>query len=160
MENFMPVLSKGSHIKPSQGACVMEMVSFLAGEEWSDTPDCSNRRITIAAQLVNDNVENRNRHLILKDFDRLFNTALSVEDDTKFALALADYFGAPPNSIIIELSGSKLKQVEKNDSFEDLIDFKMLDTLTKILNVYDEVFGRKDVKSQDLNPLKALKIGS
>lgn len=30
--DFLPVLSKGDHKSPSEGACFMEYASFLAGE--------------------------------------------------------------------------------------------------------------------------------
>ena len=42
LEDFGPfTLSSGAHDGPEDGMCVMEMVSFLAGEEWSDTPTCA-----------------------------------------------------------------------------------------------------------------------
>lgn len=37
----VPVLSHGRHRNPKQGACFMEMASFLAGERWSDSPRCT-----------------------------------------------------------------------------------------------------------------------
>lgn len=34
------VLKHGSHRSLEEGACVMEAVSYLAGEPWSDRPEC------------------------------------------------------------------------------------------------------------------------
>ena len=37
----MPQLSRGKHRSPKTGACFMEFASFLAGEPWSDSPQCT-----------------------------------------------------------------------------------------------------------------------
>ena len=34
------ILGKGGH-DPSTGACVMEAAAYIAGEDWSDHPDCT-----------------------------------------------------------------------------------------------------------------------
>ena len=34
-------LSRGKHASPRSGACVMELASMLAGEPFSDRPDCA-----------------------------------------------------------------------------------------------------------------------
>lgn len=47
-------LSQGSHKGPQSGMCVMEMASFLNGEEWSDTPECVCPVIGRFCQGVND----------------------------------------------------------------------------------------------------------
>lgn len=52
----MPVLDAGSHHSPEAGACVMEYVSVIAGEEWSDMPTCTHPVLARAAQVVNDTV--------------------------------------------------------------------------------------------------------
>ena len=36
-------LSRGKHDSPDEGACVMELASMLAGEDFSDHPDRSAR---------------------------------------------------------------------------------------------------------------------
>ena len=50
----MPVLSRGKHRNPRKGACFMEMVSFLAGQRWSDHPGCTHPLLAEMARLVND----------------------------------------------------------------------------------------------------------
>jgi len=50
---LMPVLSRGKHRNPRRGACFMEMVSFLAGERWSDHPACTHPLLAEMARLVN-----------------------------------------------------------------------------------------------------------
>jgi hypothetical protein len=50
----LPTLAAGSH-KPGEGkACVMEYVSLLAGEDWTDLPECTHPLLAVVAQTVND----------------------------------------------------------------------------------------------------------
>ena len=53
----LPVLEVGRHRRPEHGACVMEYVSVLAGEPWSDAPECTDRALGDLARRVNDDVE-------------------------------------------------------------------------------------------------------
>jgi hypothetical protein len=69
--DFLPVLSRSSHLNPDEGACVMEMVSFLAGEKWSDSPNCVLPVLQTIAITVNDWVSDDNRNriaLLIPDF--------------------------------------------------------------------------------------------
>jgi hypothetical protein len=52
--DVMPVLSRGSHRNPRRGACFMEMASYLAGERWSDHPECTHPLLAAVARNVND----------------------------------------------------------------------------------------------------------
>jgi hypothetical protein len=58
---LMPVLSRGKHRNLRRGACFMEMVSFLAGQRWSDHPGCTHPLLAEMARLVNDNVTDQLR---------------------------------------------------------------------------------------------------
>ena len=82
--SIMPVLSAGAHAGPEDGACVMEMVSYLAGEAWTDTPSCTYRPLARAAQVVNDRLRDEDRHLLVPLIGRLFGTTAPVSD-TAFA---------------------------------------------------------------------------
>lgn len=72
---FLPVLSHGAHDEPEQGACVMEMVSFLAGENFTDKPKCVARSIRIEAISINDLVSDDNRNAIALLIPRFMNTS-------------------------------------------------------------------------------------
>jgi hypothetical protein len=52
--DFVPILSRGRHRRPSKGACFMELASFLAGEKWSDHPRCTHPLLGTLARAVND----------------------------------------------------------------------------------------------------------
>src|SRR6266566_5137081 len=51
---LVPILSQGKHRSPRKGACFMELVSYLAGERWSDHPACTHPLLAAAARDVND----------------------------------------------------------------------------------------------------------
>lgn len=63
-------LKRGSHKSLKEGACVMEMVSYVAGEKWSDSPACTSPVLSAYARHVNDNLDDGGRQalkpLILK----------------------------------------------------------------------------------------------
>jgi hypothetical protein len=50
----LPILSRGKHRNPRKGACLMELVSYLAGERWSDQPSCTHPLLGRLARHVND----------------------------------------------------------------------------------------------------------
>ncbi|HEX6077222.1 MAG TPA: hypothetical protein VFZ32_18420 [Micromonosporaceae bacterium] len=51
---LVPLLSRGKHRSPRKGACFMELASYLAGERWSDHPECTHPLLAAVARLVND----------------------------------------------------------------------------------------------------------
>jgi hypothetical protein len=59
---IVPLLSRGKHRNPRKGACFMELVSFLAGERWSDHPACTHPLLGSLARLVNDYTTDARRH--------------------------------------------------------------------------------------------------
>jgi hypothetical protein len=54
--DIVPVLSRGKHRNPRKGSCFMEFASYLAGERWSDHPDCTHPLLAALARDVNDNI--------------------------------------------------------------------------------------------------------
>lgn len=57
----MPILSAGRHRSPRQGACFMELASYLAGERWSDHPACTHSTLAHLARMVNDRTSDAGR---------------------------------------------------------------------------------------------------
>src|SRR5215469_12882291 len=51
---LVPVLSRGRHRSPRQGACFMELASYLAGERWNAYPVCTHPLLAALARDVND----------------------------------------------------------------------------------------------------------
>jgi hypothetical protein len=64
LPDTVPVLTRGKHRNPRKGACFMEFASLLAGEPWSDHPDCTHPLLAALARDVNDHVGDEARREI------------------------------------------------------------------------------------------------
>lgn len=67
----MPVLSRGKHRSPRTGACFMEFASYLAGEPWSDSPQCTDPMLAHLARAVNDQLSDVRRAGIATEIPRV-----------------------------------------------------------------------------------------
>ncbi len=59
-------LSRGSHSSPQEGLCILEMVSWFAGEKHSDKPDCACPVLGAYAINLNDRMPDDVRDRLLK----------------------------------------------------------------------------------------------
>ncbi len=62
----IPVLDGGAHDDLSKGACVMEAVAYVAGEPWSDHPQCVCPVIGDFLRLWNDGLSDDERDTLLR----------------------------------------------------------------------------------------------
>jgi hypothetical protein len=67
----MPRLSRGRHRSAKTGACFMEFASYLAGEQWSDSPQCTDPLLSHLARAVNDQLSDARRDEIAPDIPRV-----------------------------------------------------------------------------------------
>ena len=72
--DFLPTLSHGAHDSDAGEACVMEYVSLLAGEEWSDRPECTHPILAHEARTTNDLLLDHDRPRLVPLVGRLFGT--------------------------------------------------------------------------------------
>jgi hypothetical protein len=75
MQEPLPRLARGRHKAAGHEACVMELVSFLNEEEWSDHPHCVQPVLAAAARAVNDRVSDEGRQRLVDLAPRLAGTA-------------------------------------------------------------------------------------
>jgi hypothetical protein len=68
---LMPHLAAGAHRSPRRGACFMEFASYLAGERWSDHPDCTDPVLAALARGVNDHLSDVRRDEIVAHIPRV-----------------------------------------------------------------------------------------
>jgi hypothetical protein len=68
---LMPQLSAGAHRTPRRGACFMEFASYLAGERWSDHPECTDPVLAALARGVNDGVSDARREELVTHIPRV-----------------------------------------------------------------------------------------
>ncbi|MGH3099299.1 MAG: hypothetical protein ACRDMV_25240 [Streptosporangiales bacterium] len=73
--DLLPILSRGVHKTPKDGACLMEYASLLAGEDWSDHPPCIHPVLAEMARTVNDRLDDDQRQNLLPLVPRLIGTA-------------------------------------------------------------------------------------
>jgi hypothetical protein len=74
LPDALPSLSAGSHNADQGEACVMEYVSLLAGEEWSDRPECTHPLLAHEARTTNDLLREGDRTKLVPLIGRLFGT--------------------------------------------------------------------------------------
>lgn len=67
-------LSGGSHSTPADGRCAMEWVSYLAGEEHTDTPRCVDHFLNALGQTLNDCFNDENRQRLRPYLARMIGT--------------------------------------------------------------------------------------
>lgn len=82
----MPTLALGGHREGEGEACVMEYVSIIAGEKFSDSPKCTWRPLKSVAIEVNDTLRDEERHLLIPFITRLINTPPPATRDEQDAL--------------------------------------------------------------------------
>jgi hypothetical protein len=63
--DIMPILSAGGHDSPAEGACVMEYQALLAGEPFSDNPQCVDEALCGWMISVNDTMADQDRHRLV-----------------------------------------------------------------------------------------------
>lgn len=68
---LVPTLSAGRHRSARKGACFMEFASYLAGERWSDHPNCTDPTLGTLARAVNDTVRDSRRGELISDIPRV-----------------------------------------------------------------------------------------
>ncbi len=83
--DFLPTLSAGAHDADGGEACVMEYVSLLAGEQWSDRPECTHPILAHEARTTNDLLRGADRPRLVPLIGRLFGT---TEDSPGIRAAL------------------------------------------------------------------------
>src|SRR5438128_1766407 len=68
-------LERGNHASLKEGACVMELVSYLANEPWSDHPKCTCPMLTGYAIALNDRFTNEHRQRLKPFISALIGTS-------------------------------------------------------------------------------------
>lgn len=133
----LPTLAAGKHDEGEGKACVMEYVSILAGESFSDYPSCTDPVLAAAARSVNDWVSDEGRSALVPLIGRLFGTASRGSDEV--AIKLAEFVNAYVHAAI-------------EDQTKKTTDTRLVDYLVAILDEFDRLTGFTDVESTKLEP--------
>ena len=85
-------IAHGSHPSLEAGACVMELVAYVAGEPWSDHPQCASKVIAAFLRGWNDGMDDEDRQMLRPFIPRLVNTAgTPAQEKTRSWMALDWY---------------------------------------------------------------------
>ena len=80
-------LAKGSHNKLADGACLLELCSYMASEPWSDHPKCVSPVLGAFGRRLNDGLADEARQRLLPLAERMLNTAGDGQDAARSAMA-------------------------------------------------------------------------
>ncbi len=83
-------LLKGAHT-PDGEMCVMEAVAFIAGEPWSDHPQCASKVISSFLRSWNDAMNDEDRQQLKPLIPRLVGTAGSAEVERRRSYMALDW---------------------------------------------------------------------
>lgn len=83
----VPALSSGRHAHPQEGGCFMEIAALLAGERFTDHPDCTHPLLAEVARQVNDRIGDARRQELLERIPAVIGTS---EQDPRRTSALLD----------------------------------------------------------------------
>ena len=83
-------LASGSH-QDHDAMCVMEAVAYVAGEPWSDHPECACPVITEFTTAWNDSLNDADRQRLVPYISRLVGTRSSVAVETRRGRLCSDW---------------------------------------------------------------------
>lgn len=156
--DFMPRVRRGSHVAGGAfGACIMEYASFIAGEEWSDSPQCVDRTLAKAARDVNDAMtDDLGRARLLELLPRLMATGGQYHphfpDRCQFQLAaLARFRKMIEEGILRPAPNARLREGWGASILVDHVasdDDRYL-ILEAMLDEHERVFGRREPAGVD-----------
>jgi hypothetical protein len=128
-------LAHGAHADQS-AMCAMEAVAYVAGEPWSDTPDCACPVIAAFMRSWNDGLSSdaeRNR-LLLPLIPKLVGTRSSEADEQRRATMAADWMIRTYTPTWLRLAKLE-QQAVALESMPEIVDASKCLSLTPVLEI-------------------------
>ena len=127
-------LDKGAHEENSRRMCVMEAVAYVAGEQWSDSPQCACPVISTFLRAWNDTLPDDERTPLLADLiPRIVGTRSTKEIEIRRSTMAADWLIRTYTPAWLRLA--KLDaQAAQLESLPDIADFASCPSLMPVLN--------------------------
>ena len=101
-------LEHGAHEAPNNGlvhACVMEAVAYIAGEPWTDHPECASPVIGAFLRSWNDSLSDEDRQMLKPLIPRLVGTKANKRVEEKRAWMAADWLARECAPAFLRLAG-------------------------------------------------------
>ena len=84
-------LTRGFHHSLKEGACVMELVSYIAGEKWSDHPVCTSPCIATFLRTWNDDMNDNDRQMLKPLVPLVIGTNIPILEEHRTYLVIDWY---------------------------------------------------------------------
>jgi hypothetical protein len=84
-------LAKGAHEPGSDAMCVMEAVALLAGEQWTDHPQCASPVISAFLRSWNDSLDDDRQQTLKQYIRRLIGSVGTHEQEAERAWLATDW---------------------------------------------------------------------
>jgi hypothetical protein len=98
-------LSKGAHQSPEEGMCVMEVVSYVAGEPFSDHPRCACPVISNFLRLWNDSLNDEDRQMLKQLVPLLINSRGSCSVEQNRIKLISEWYFRVHAPAFLDLAG-------------------------------------------------------
>lgn len=146
-------LASGKHYLGQSQTCVMEVVSLLAGEKFSDNPECACPILTSLAIRTNDWMDDKERQMLWPYTTRLAGSRADVQTEKERLCAITDWACKEVAPAILEKQGfqtlaeqiKNLKQI--SDKETAILASKFLETVSERLMTEKLRFDRRAIKS-------------
>ncbi len=126
-------LSSGGHLAMSDGMCVMGAVAFVAGEPWTDSPQCACPVIATFLRNWNDSLPDDERNDLLKDLiPRLVGTRATPAIEQRRATMAADWLIREHTPAWLRLAGLTT-QADALSSLPEITNFAQCPSLMPAL---------------------------
>lgn len=142
----LPTLSRGSHAQGSGFACIMEYVSVLAGETFSDHPKCTNPYVAACAREINDHMQDEDRHLLVPLIGRLLEAHVRRGDKYTEAEVSEYLIGWSISMFRTDLRATNLLHSQRPA--------QRVEYLSMLLDEFDRMLGRDGADQVSMRALQ------
>jgi len=115
------VLTRGKHDGPEEGACLMEAVSWLAGEPWSDHPQCVSLVIGAFLRRWQGDLDDDTRQTLVRFVPLVLGTNTGPADEERRAWMVTDWMVRTHMPAWLRLAGMA-DQADAVETLPELVD--------------------------------------
>lgn len=153
--NGMPTLSGGKHTKDSGKACMMEYISMLAGEGWTDYPACTDRVVASEVQWINDSMPDSQRHRLLPYISRIMGAApYRDEEGLELEVAQAKCDISVPHFLAAVACTDQCCRT--SEVRQRMMGDYLIERVEALLDTYDRVAGKQEYREVTETELREL----
>jgi len=134
-------VSRGSHSPNSGSACIMEMVSCLAGESWTDAPLCVSPTISRFLRSFNDGLADGERDVLKQLIPVVMGTRTGEADELRRSRVVVDWMVREYAPAFLDLAGLGARAQELRQSAEMTNDGEVAAIMPTLILARDEALA-------------------